>query len=140
MVTAKRQYCAGKKTIMMYSDNFINHKINFQCNQWTQRVVAVIQEKESLKTSTWQSKMMTVKQRHCYGREIMMMYDNNTIAQHFTSNIISNPNEWSHSWEMRKPRKMTKKDNRQRWWWNDAIALGEKQTHRDRMTRGYNED
>ena len=38
-----------------------------------------------------------------------MIYGDNTIAQKISSNVISNPNEWSHSWAMRKPRKTKRK-------------------------------
>ena len=33
------------------------------------------------------------------------MCDENTIAQQITFNVISDLNEWSHLWEMRKSRK-----------------------------------
>ena len=36
--------------------------------------------------------------------------------------------------------KKPKNNNQRRWLWNNAIVLGEKQTHRDRMTRSNNED
>ena len=40
-----------------------------------------------------------------------MIYIDNKIAQKSTSDVINEPNEWSHSWEMMKQIKMTKKDN-----------------------------
>ena len=39
------------------------------------------------------------------------IYGNNTIAQKSTSNVRSDPDEWSHSWAVSKPIKTTKKDN-----------------------------
>ena len=38
-----------------------------------------------------------------------MIYGENMIAQKSSSDVSRNPNKWSHSWEMRKPRKTTKK-------------------------------
>ena len=38
-----------------------------------------------------------------------MIYGYNTISHKSSSNISRNPNVWSHSWAMRKPRKTTKK-------------------------------
>ena len=40
-----------------------------------------------------------------------MINSNNIIAQQINSNIISEPNEWSHSWAMSKQRKPTKNNN-----------------------------
>ena len=38
------------------------------------------------------------KQRHCDGRKRMIIYSNNMIDQKITSNVISDPNEWYHSY------------------------------------------
>ena len=42
MVVVKQRHCAQRKTIMIYSDDLIAQKGNFQCNHKTQQVVAVI--------------------------------------------------------------------------------------------------
>ena len=44
MVTVKKRHCARRKTIMIYSDNLIAQKSNFQCNCPSQRVVEVVEE------------------------------------------------------------------------------------------------
>ena len=36
------------------------------------------------------------------------LYDNNMIALQNISDVSSDPNEWSHSWAMRKPKKNQK--------------------------------
>ena len=46
------------------------------------------------------------------------------ISHQSTSNEISKPNEWLHSWSRRKQRKTTKNGNKQWWWWNDAVVMG----------------
>ena len=37
----------------------------------------------------------------------MIIYGDNKRAQKSSSNVSINPNEWSHSWKMRKPSKTT---------------------------------
>ena len=53
--------------------------------------------------------MVTVKQRHCSGRKTMMTYGEDMIAQQSSSDVSIDPNEWSHSWSMGKPRKTKQK-------------------------------
>ena len=38
----------------------------------------------------------------------MLIYGDNIIDQQSNSDVIINKNEWSHAWEMGKPRKATK--------------------------------
>ena len=110
--------------MMIYSDNMIAQKI-------TSNVIR--NTSECLHSSVGRKKRNTRRynnqQRWLWnyaiiqGRETMMINSDSIIAQQGTSNIISKPNEWSHSREMRKRRKTTKNNNQQRWRWNDAIVL-----------------
>ena len=65
------------------------------------------------------------------------VYGDNMIAQKSSSDISSNPNEWSHSWAMiklkikKQPTMLTVKR---------CHCAGRKKTHRDRMTGSKNED
>ena len=70
---------------------------------------------------------MTVIRRHCAGNKItkniildnptnrgdngIYQYSNNMISQKSNSNVISDLNEWSQSWAMRRKRKMIKYNN-----------------------------
>ena len=54
-------------------------------------------------------------------------YSDNMISHQSTSNVISNPNDWSQSSMGRNHRKPSKDNNQQWWQWNDAIVLGERQ-------------
>ena len=110
--------------MMIYGDNMIAQKITSN---------VIINTSKCLHSSMGRKKRNTRKynnqQRWLWnyaiiqGRETMMINSNSMIAQQGTSNIISKPNEWSHSREMRKQRKTTKNNNQQRWRWNDAIVL-----------------
>ena len=55
-----------------------------------------------------------VKPHHCDGRNTMMIHGNNAIAQQSGSNVISDPNDWSHS-SMRRNDRETSKYNSQQW-------------------------
>ena len=55
--------------------------------------------------------MVMVKQRHCARRKTIMVYSDNMFAQQGTSNLISEINEWLHSWVMRKQIKTTNNNN-----------------------------
>ena len=65
------------------------------------------------------------------------VYGDNIIAEKISSYVRSDPSEWSHSWAMRNPppkkqsTMLTVKQHH---------CSGKKKTHRDRMTRGNNED
>ena len=61
-----------------------------------------------------QSSTVTVIQHHCSGRKTNMINSANMISQQSNSNLISDPNKWSHSSVGRKQRKMTKNNNQQR--------------------------
>ena len=70
----------------------------------------------------------------------MGVYGDNMIAHKSCLDVSSDPNEWSHSWEMRKRRKRSKNNNWWRWRCNKLILLGYKKNHRNTVTRGINEN
>ena len=71
--------------------------------------------------------MVTVKRLHCDRISTIMIYSDNIITCKHTSNVCSDPKEWSHSSMVRNCIFFHKYKNQQQWRWNDTIVHGEEQ-------------
>ena len=123
----KRRTFTWRKTMIIHRDNMIAQKstynIIFNTNKWSHSSVGRNHTKPQNKTiKNGDSETVPL-----FWEKKMIIYSNNMTTQKITSNVISNPNNWSYSsvgsgkniWENIIIKK--------RWWWNDSMVLGEKQ-------------